>query len=157
MSTVKGKEEFNRIKEKARGSNNHSLIQGNIIGLFFLRYRNDFRVLPELNILMEGNKYIPDISIFKERNFLHGKDQILVDATPLGIIEILSPTQVLEDLTANLDTYFKAGVKSYWIILPDLKTIYVYNSVADYEIFAKDDTLEDPVLDVRFSLEDIFR
>jgi Uma2 family endonuclease len=39
-------------------------------------------------------------------------DKIRMEMPPLGVIEILSPTQTLNDLTDKAISYFAHGVKS---------------------------------------------
>ena len=76
---------------------------------------------------------------------------------PLGVIEILSAKQDLTELMIKCSEYFSAGVKSYWLALPALKTIYVFYSPDEYVIYSGKDILQDKKLNIELDLVDIFK
>ena len=45
---------------------------------------------------------------------------------PDMVIEILSPSTSKKDVTIKFDKYLQAGVKEYWIVSPDSKTVIVH-------------------------------
>ena len=53
--------------------------------------------------------------------------------------------------------YFEAGIQSYWLVLPDLKTIFVFDQPGEYEVYSKKQQLVDKVLDIQLELSDIFK
>ena len=77
--------------------------------------------------------------------------------TPLCVIEILSPKQDLTELIQKSSEYFKKGVKSYWLVLPSLQSIYVFSAPGEYENFNRKDILKDEQMDIELNLKDIFR
>lgn len=89
--------------------------------------------------------------------FTPGEDETRLENAPLGVIEILSPPQSLTELIAKSTAYFEAGVLSYWLVLPGLRSVYVFKAPGEYELFAKEDKLEDPRLEVELELKDIFK
>ncbi|MCB0594597.1 MAG: hypothetical protein KDD28_10930, partial [Phaeodactylibacter sp.] len=48
-------------------------------------------------------------------------------------------------------------VVPYWLVLPDLRSIYVFSAPGEYQSFNKEDKLEDPRLEVEVELGDVFR
>jgi Uma2 family endonuclease len=52
--------------------------------------------------------------------------------------------------------YFDAGIKSYWIVAPDVETIFIYRAKNQRVTFSDKAVLKDTYLDVELSLVDIF-
>lgn len=75
---------------------------------------------------------------------------------PIGVIEILSPTQTLNDLTDKSYSDFAKGVKSCWLVLPTLKTIYVFSWATQFEAFVQDELVKDKVLNIELPLSEVF-
>ena len=50
---------------------------------------------------------------------------------PDWIIEIVSPSTASHDYIRKLKLYADAGVKEYWIVDPDKKSVYVYHLEED--------------------------
>jgi Uma2 family endonuclease len=73
-----------------------------------------------------------------------------------SVVEILSTTQNVEDLTSKAETYFLKGVQSYWLVIPTLENIYVFEDAYNYQIFTKKQILQDKNLDISIDLKDIF-
>ena len=76
---------------------------------------------------------------------------------PLGVVEILSPTQSHEELETKRKEYFANGVQSYWLVLPDLKSVYVFRNPDDYEVYSRNETLKDKVLGIDMDLAEVFK
>lgn len=85
-----------------------------------------------------------------------GEEEIRMSEVPLGVVEILSPTQNVFDLLQKRREYFNAGVKSYWLVFPELRSVYIYNSPDDYDVFAKNGKLHDRELGIELDLEEVF-
>jgi hypothetical protein len=49
------------------------------------------------------------------------------------------------------------GVKSYWLALPALRTVYVNYSPSEYEIYSGSDTMQDNNLGIELELSEIFK
>lgn len=142
---------------KPMPSRNHAYIQSRIIKLLDRKYGDQLEVLSELSLSLEDKDQVPDIVIYKNFDFRPGNDEIKVTEMPLVVVEILSPKQNLTDLIAKSYRYFEAGIKSYWLVLPDLRSIYVFSAPNEYEVFAKKGTLRDEKLDIELQVEDIFK
>jgi Uma2 family endonuclease len=138
-------------------SKNHAIIQKRLLTTLDAAYGRRYEVLPELSIDFPIRDRVPDLAFYQNITFTPGQDEITMSEMPLGLVEILSPTQNLSDLMAKCREYFTAGVQSYWLVIPDLQTIYVYYSTEDFEIFAKKETLTDKKLGIELNLSEIFK
>ena len=100
-------------RHKPLPSLNHSIVQRNLIFYLMMAYREVYDILPEVKIArIDAEKgKVPDIAIAKGVAFRPGADSIVLEDIPLGIIEILSPKQLLSELVAKSDLYFNAGVQ----------------------------------------------
>jgi Uma2 family endonuclease len=144
-------------RNKPMPSLNHSIIQGNISFLLMLSYRTEYRITPEISLHLNGWNCVPDVAIFPLLTVDFRHDVIKFETVPLGVVEILSPTQNVEDLTTKAEMYFMKGVKSYWLILPTLENIYVFEDAYNYQIFTKKQLLQDKNLNIELNLEEIFK
>lgn len=155
METVVVENSYEIERGKPMPSINHSIVQANLIGLLFTFYKN-FRVASELNILFNGIKKVPDIVLYKKMAFRPGNDEINATEPPLCAIEILSPKQNLSELLTKSRLYFDNGVQSYWLVIPDLETIYVFDADGSYSVFHQKEKLIDATLGIELELVDIF-
>jgi Uma2 family endonuclease len=87
--------------------------------------------------LSNEETYQPDIIfISKERLSIIGEKKI--EGAPDLVVEILSPATAYYDLRHKMRVYEKSGVKEYWIVDPDEKTVELYESVGgEFSIFSK--------------------
>ncbi|MBK9338219.1 MAG: Uma2 family endonuclease [Lewinellaceae bacterium] len=83
-------------REKPMPSKHHAIIQGNINFLIRLIYGDKFRVLSEISIKFPLRDRIPDLAIYRPMEY--GEEEIKMSEIPLGVVEILSPTQSHEEL-----------------------------------------------------------
>ena len=157
MQEVSVKSTYELERGKPMPSKNHGFIQGNIYFELRSNYYDEYDIVPELSILINGKEKVPDLAMFKDLGYTPGHDDIKVSEIPEGVIEILSPKQSLADLIAKSYEYFKAGVKSYWLVLPDVKTIYVYSQSGVYEAYVKKGQLLDDNLNIKLNIEEVFK
>lgn len=143
-------------RNKPMPSLNHALIQGNLIFELKLRYKDRYSSFSELSLDLSDWPSVPDLAIYPKMKIDLQNDVIAMTEAPLCVVEIISPTQSINELTAEARAYFKHGVKSCWIVIPPLSNIYVYSSPEEYQIFRSSDTLHDPVLDISFPLKEVF-
>lgn len=62
-------------------------------------------------------------------------DTRLVDGPPLLAVEILSPSDKLEEVTARVDEYLAVVVPVVWVVDPHFQTVTVYRPSAPPEMF----------------------
>lgn len=72
----------------------------------------------------ERNYVEPDISVICDKNKLNEKG---CNGTPDWIIEVTSPSNPQTDYGIKLFKYRTAGVREYWIVNPQKKTVMVYD------------------------------
>ncbi len=138
-------------------SKNHAIVQGNL--LFFLRsLMPQYQILPEITIDFPVRERVPDLAIYQNIvTFRPGNDEVRLSEIPLGLIEIWSTERNITELMIKRTEYFAAGVQSYWLVIPDLLTIYVFYNAEDYDIFTRKEQLHDKKLDISLNLGDIFK
>ena len=135
---------------------NHALLQKRILVKIESRYEGQFSVFPELNLSVLGDKLVPDLAVFAGSLGFLAHDQNIVSDMPLLVVEILSPSQSVTELTAKAERYLQAGVTSYWLVVPELMTISMSSELGVYQTFNRQDTLRDPVTGIELELAPLF-
>jgi len=138
-------------------SKNHSIAQAALIFALKSAYRQEYSILSESSVTLNGDKHTPDVTIFPKILIDWERDEISFFEPPLTTIEILSPIQVLENLLDKAEDYFSGGVKSCWIVLPRLKTILVMQANRLKTYFQIGETLTDPATGITLQVSDILR
>jgi Uma2 family endonuclease len=134
----------------------HGFIQTKIASRFDNDYGERFICFSELSLELSSWESVPDLSIYAKSDIDMSEDEIEVSVPPLCVVEILSPSQSLQELLAKAKRYFSYDVKSCWLVIPGLKNIYVFSSPDDYQIFRDNQTLHDAVIDVKLELAKVF-
>lgn len=154
--TVFQQSELQEINESIdMPSKNHSWVQSNLHTAIGVRYQQ-YKVLPQLSVRLEGIPTIPDLCVFVKENSPNWRhDELEVNIPPLAIIEILSPKQGVDDLITKFDNYFKSGVKSCWLVDPLQKTIHVYKPDFSQSVYIQG-VIKDTVTNIEVPIEEIF-
>lgn len=148
--------EYEIERGKPMPSKNHSLLQSNLMGLLWSKYRNEFSVMPELSLALPGvQPMVPDISIYPKQQYNAFQDEIKVTESPITVMEILSPTQPIEGFAGKFEAYFAAGVQSCWFVQPMVDTISVITPDKNVSVFHKG-VLTDPATGITLDLNDVF-
>ena len=81
-----------------------------------------------------------------------------IDGVPVLVVEVLSPSDRVEEISEKIQAYLKAGVKRVWIAHPQFKTVTVHRPDAEPELFNVNQTLEggDALPGLRIALKDVF-
>jgi Uma2 family endonuclease len=149
-------EVFAQEIEKPMSSINHSRIERRL-NVLLTPFEDNFDIMPQLSLDLLGEKTTPDISICKSMTFDWQNDEIRLSVPPITTIEILSPKQALTDITDKIfKNYFPAGVKSAWLIIPTLQTIYIILPQNQIFTYTKGE-FTDPATHISMKVEDIFR
>lgn len=117
-----------------------------------------------LNINKEEDEAVtnvvqPDISVICDSMKLDDKGCM---GSPDLIIEVTSPSTLKKDLKEKFYLYEKAGVKEYWIVYPDEKTIVTYRLNDNFkygrpEVYSEEDTIKVGIFEsLEIKLIDIF-
>jgi Uma2 family endonuclease len=147
--------DYQTERNKPLPSKNHGVTQSNLNGLFYMNYRKKYRFISEIALELGDWKSVPDLAIFDKMDidFIH--DEIRMTDVPLGVVEILSPTQGLQELNDKAERYFLLGVKSVWLVIPSMKTIAIYHTPYEFQLFTKG-SAKDTVLDIEVDLKEVF-
>jgi len=156
VTMVETQNAYELERNKPMPSKNHGIIQANLLFSLMTKYRGEKRFISELSLELEDWLSTPDICIYPKLPIDINNDEIRMEMPPFGIIEILSPTQTLNDLTDKAISYFSHGVKSCWLVLPTLSTIYVFSGPRQFEAFVQDEVVKDKVLNIELPLTEVF-
>jgi Uma2 family endonuclease len=164
-------------EEIGKGSLYHSSTQTNLANLLFNDDR--FVVLIELSLdtgqidlsqfgLKTKTEMIPDLCIYKRQPEPKPKqptlpkrlntDILRVSKMPTLAIEVLAPSQSVNELLMKFDGYFALGIQSCWLVMPALEEVKVYSQQSSYKTFdtQRDTEVTDEVLDINLPIKKIF-
>src|SRR5712691_318210 len=69
------------------------------------------------------------------------------EVVPNLVVEVVSPTDRVDDVVDKVAEYFRAGVECVWVSLPSREQVYVYESPTHVRILTRADALHgEPVL-----------
>lgn len=135
----------------------HAYVSKNLLVQLEINYRSQYTILPELSLETTDAPIVPDIAIYPKFKIDVHHDTIRRKDLPIGVIEILSPTQSLDTLIEKASTFLLSGVQSVWIVIPNLEAICVYHTPTNYAFFRQNDILKDQRLNIELPLETIFQ
>ena len=110
--------------------------------------------------LSDSNVVQPDILFISAARLDILTEQNVADA-PDMVVEILSPSTANYDLRVKRDLYARFGVREYWLVDPEERTVSVLSLDGGefYEVarFGEDDTLTSQVVEgLRIDLSEVF-
>ena len=109
------------------------------------------RVVPEQRVQVRPTRFrIPDVCVV----LADSPVEAIFRRSPFICIEILSKDDTFRSLTERLDDYIAMGVPNVWVIDPNKRRGYFYNS--DGIIEAKDSVLRVPNSEIAVPLASIF-
>lgn len=154
---------YERERGKPMPNIQHGSIQANlIVALSAPAYKRRYRVVSELTIALagvddEGNRKrsTPDICLYERSavNFLHVK--AVKEEPPLLAIEIVSPSQTLDEFLHKAESYFASGVQSCWIVQPPIQAVTVLHPNERPRTFVEG-MVEDASLGISIPIEEVF-
>ena len=91
----------------------------------------------------------PDVAYFSVEQW--PLDRPLPEAGDWAIVpelavEVISPHDVFAQVLAKLQEYFDYGVKQVWLVVPNVRKMYVFDSPTQVRIFSDADTLDNTVV-----------
>ena len=135
---------------------NHSRLQARPSKELLVSYEEQYDVRSELSLEAPNPPTVPDLCLFPAEPSNWRVDEVKVSEVPLTVIEIVSPSQTDTELTVKSVAYFAAGVKSYWLVQPVLRTVFVLLPDGNELVF-HNDTLTDPTNGISIDLKKVFR
>ena len=104
----------------------HNHICGNI-SFIFRRYLRGKPCIPfgdgEELYLSERDRFVPDGMVICDRSKIQERG---VYGAPDLVVEVLSPGSARRDLGYKFRAYERAGVREYWIVNPDARSVEVH-------------------------------
>lgn len=134
----------------------HGAIQLNIGYELKTKYPKQFRLASEVLLDTQPFGSTPDIIAYPYSELDFQNDPSRRTDAPLLSVEIQSASQSTKDMTSKLEPYFSFGIKSCWIVVPELKAVIVYDSPYHYNFFHEKDIVKDAVVGIEISIEKIF-
>jgi Uma2 family endonuclease len=126
----------------------HQGIVGNIFEVLrpFVRKRGlgDLILSPMDVHLTKEDVYQPDLIFVRSENLPRLRADRRIFFVPDLVIEVLSPSTANYDYSRKKKTYWRCGVKEYWIIAPEDKTIEIMVNEPDY--YRTEALIQAPVL-----------
>lgn len=118
----------------------HQIFSGNLIFAFMSHlHKHSVGRLLEAPVdvkLDEKNVVQPDLVVVLNNNQDIIKEQA-IEGTPDLVVEIISPSTIVNDRNKKSELYAKFGITEYWIIDPPHQSIEVYNLInGKYENFS---------------------
>jgi Uma2 family endonuclease len=117
---------------------------------------NRYNIHIELGLDIDGTEYIPDVAVYPKRpvDFVH--DMVKVKEMPILAVEILSPTQNVQELVEKAEVYLKKGIPSVWLVIPPAKTIILFHDI-HCPVSCSRGKLVDEALNLEIQVEEIFQ
>ena len=109
----------------SRPNTDHMTIEGNIFTAFKIYLKGkSCRPFNEVDVFFDDdNNFVPDVMIVCNPDIIEKKG---IFGTPDLVVEILSPSTAVKDKMDKFVAYEKYGVKEYWIVSPESKSVDVY-------------------------------
>ncbi|MBX7172040.1 MAG: Uma2 family endonuclease [Pyrinomonadaceae bacterium] len=155
---------YGEIRERTMPNPQHGRIQAKVatkLGLYL--EQNELGIVyTETNFeFAKGLTRVPDIAFISFENFpTEGEEKGSRWHIPPDLaIEVISPSDIYEEVQEKIIEYFTFGVKQVWIISPESKTLTVYHSLKKTTIYTKEDELicEDILPEFHLQLGEIFQ
>ena len=80
------------------------------------------------------------------------------DVIPDLVVEVVSPTNLAEEMVTKIREYFEAGVRRAWVIYVHESLVYEYDSPRSIRVFGKEDSLDggEVIPGFRLALDELF-
>lgn len=82
-----------------------------------------------------------DVIFISNERLAQVKSASFLDVAPELIVEVMSPDDRWTEVKQKLKEYFSIGVNAVWVADPSDKTVSVYRSLTEVNIFSEDDSL----------------
>lgn len=115
-----------KVVAMSPAASNHNRIAGDIYGIFW-SYLRGKKCEPfgdgEAVYLTEVDHFIPDFMVACDPDKVKSNG---VHGAPDLVVEVLSPGTTKNDRGRKMDVYGQCGVREYWIVIPNEKTVEQY-------------------------------
>ena len=111
-----------------RPSFNHNQVSYNISRLFgnYLYGKKCTPIADGMDLYLdEDNQFVPDFMVVCDPDKIKSDG---VHGAPYLVVEVLSPSTARNDRTYKKETYAKCGVREYWLVSPEEKSLEIYRT-----------------------------
>lgn len=105
---------------------NHNRVAGRIFKIFedYLENRSCTAIADGTDLyLTEKDRFVPDVMVVCDRDKIKRNG---VHGAPDLVVEVLSPSTAKRDKKYKKETYAKCGVREYWLVDPEHRSIEQY-------------------------------
>ena len=104
---------------------NHGIIQM-LLGIQFAKHP-EFEPAGEVTLeLVPGDPKTPDIIVNPRQSLDLRQDNVRPADPPLLAVEIVSPSQGMQEIMDKVKFYLAHGVKSVWVVVPPLRAVTIF-------------------------------
>ncbi|MFY8000645.1 MAG: Uma2 family endonuclease [Candidatus Kapaibacteriota bacterium] len=146
--------EYEIERGKPTPSKVHAATQTNVI-IALAKYKRQYKQLTELSLRLLGDELVPDIALYAHDASDWHKSEIEMTLPPLLAIEIVSPSQSIDEMKEKADKYFAAGVHSVWLVLPALAGVMVLDPSEKVRFYSDGEVIDD-ALGIRIPVDEVF-
>jgi len=138
--------EFNSMSPAGFTHGRIALKIGTYLNMFIMEHQLGEAYAAETGFILKRNPdtvRAPDVAfVTAERAAKQEKETGFFDGAPDLAIEVISPSETMDDIEGKLFDYLDAGTQVVWLVFPRTQTITVYRSLKDIRIFTVDDTID---------------
>ncbi len=150
-------------EEKEMAGARHSRISTRLIGRLqpFVEAHGLGEVYgPDATFRIGRNQRLPDVSfVAAARIPEQGDPEGIWEIAPDLAVEVVSPNDVWEKVHGKVLEYFTAGVQQVWLISPEYKNVFVFDSPNQTKILGENDELVSEILlpGFRCAIRELFK
>ena len=145
---------YEEERGKPMPSRNHAVVQMRL-GIELAKHK-EFFPLPELTLELVPDKWlVPDISVYKHTPVDFRHDVVRASEPPLLTVEILSPSQGLEEVLDKVEFYLANGVQSVWLVIPALHSATIFLPDGSRQVH-QNGLVRDPAIGLTVDLDAVF-
>jgi Uma2 family endonuclease len=76
-----------------------------------------------------------------------------IQGAPALAVEVVSPSDLAQDLARKVDQYLSAGAREVWVVYPNIREVHVSREGGEAFVLGPHDTLETPGLLPEFAVK----
>ena len=147
-------EEYEQERGKPLPSLNHGVVQAKLSFALISAYQDQYVVGSEITLATEP-PLTPDLIVSSERQLDWLRDEIRVGEAPLTVFEIVTPSQSINEFIPRIESYFRFGVKSVWLVHPPFKQVVIFRPDMELQVYNEGEVV-DRALGFKIALSEIF-
>jgi Uma2 family endonuclease len=108
--------------------------------------------------LSQDTVRVPDVAFIPSDRMNELDLDHSIDGAPALAVEVVSPTDLAEELARKVHQYLAAGARIVWVVYPKVREVHAYHAGGASATLGESDLLEDPNLLPGFShsIRDLF-